>query len=203
MKKIIISFLLLVGTITFLKSQDVSWLKGDDLKYLKKTGNAKIEFRYELEQINDKQTEAEFIAEQKEARNSKNPGMGDKWEKEWYSFRSFLFNSSFETECNKYLKGEFQVSENPKDYSYKIIVHVKKIRTGKDNKISTLIGQEPAGGDFQIDVLDKSDRIISSFVVLNVKSGITPRNDDNFFPWINQMFVKSGKVIANIIRDKM
>jgi|GEM_PF-6141186 len=184
-------------------AQDIVWTTPvNDLSYLKDAGDVKIEFKYELDSVNGKQ-EAEFILEQKNYRNMKNEGLGNKWEKEWHSNRSFLFNPSFTQNFNKYLKGKLTVKENIAVVNYKVVITVKAINTGKDNKISTLFYQVPAGGNFLVSIVDGSDKVLASFQMNGLRVSISPRNDDNFFPWINEAFAKAGRIAAQELLSKM
>jgi hypothetical protein len=182
-------------------SQDIQWGNSiKNLSFLKGQKTVKIEFKYDIEKINANQSEAEFIAEQKTIRNLKNDGMGDKWEKDWFSYRSFLFNPSFENNFNKHIKGAFEVKEKCEDCKYKILIHVKELKTGKDNKVSTTFGQVPAGGSFWVDIVDESqNNVVASFQLNDMRVVIAPRNDDNFFPWLNEAFSKAGRLVATEI----
>ncbi len=198
---ILLSFFFVSRTI---QSQDIV-CKTDtpSLSFLKGVIDIKVEFIYEIETINGNQTEIDFVADQKKNRNIKNPGMGDKWEKEWIQNRSFLFNPSFSGEFNRKTKGKLSLNDACQNCQYKMEVHIKALRTGKDNKISTMIGQVPAGGNFRIDILDSSQKVLASFQMNNMNVMITPRNDDNFYPWINQAFAKAGKLVATEILKKL
>lgn len=151
-----ISFIVLLLFVALAKTtccQDISWKTNpENLNFLKGGKDVKVEFKYEMETINDTQTEGEFVEEQKKTRNLKNARMGDKWAKHWFGNRSFLFNPSFVDKFNKKMKGKFQLDEVCEGCVYKMVVHVKALRTGKDNKVSTMIGQVPAGGNFYVEI---------------------------------------------------
>ena len=100
MKQLILIATILIGFSAITSAQRARLMDGslDDLKGIKK-----LNVKYEYGNMDvGKKSEQEYIADKKEAYNHKEPGRGDKWEKEWISDRTRRFEPRLEEEFNKY-----------------------------------------------------------------------------------------------------
>jgi hypothetical protein len=168
------------------------------LKSLKGETSIKVEFTYDNMKVGkDGSTEQQYIAEKKEAYNSKEAGKGDKWEKAWVEDRAARFEPQFRELFSKHA-GLTTVGENPK---YTLIFHTTRTEPGWNIGIMRASAQV----DAEVTIVETKNRsnIVAKVTILKSPGRDAMGYDFETGARLQEAYAKAGKSLGKLVMKEL
>jgi hypothetical protein len=192
MKRLLV--VLVIASSVTVVAQKVKVVEGS-LKPLKGETAINTKFTYDNMTVGKDLTEKEYIEKKKKDYDAKEPGRGDKWEKDWYNDRKERFEPQFHELFAKHSK--MQVNAGKPRYT--LIFHTTRTEPGWNVGVM----RAPARIDAEVLIVETANQgnVVAKMTVTNAPGRDAVGYDFDTGYRIQEAYAKSGKEVGKLVAN--